>query len=298
MSADIEFRFKALHVFSEAAISENGGKAILAGALMELSSQIRTSVLYRNYQKNYQALYSNAFSEGSKIQNEQGFYMGLEMLPVKKWKIAAYYDFYKFPWITSQADAPSKGEDYLVQADFSVSRTLNMYWRYKRELKQENRDETEEGIPKLSEMAKSYFRYHLSYSPGENWELRNRIELSHYQKEAAKEWGYMLYQDVIYRPEKFPASFILRYAVFDTESYETRIYTYESDVLYAYSVPPLYGRGTRTYVMLHYKFFENFDFWLRYAQTWYTDRKEIGSGLNKIEGDTKSEIKIQLRCKF
>lgn len=298
LSADIEFRFKALHIFSEAAISESGGKAILAGALMELSSQIRTSVLYRNYQKEYQALYSNAFSEGSKTQNEQGFYMGLEMLPVKKWKIAAYYDFYKFPWITSQADSPSKGADYLVQTDFTVSRTLSMYWRYKREVKQENLEEIESGIPKLSEGAKSYFRYNISYSPGENWELRNRIEMSKYQKEAVEEWGYMLYQDVIYRPEIFPASFVLRYAVFDTETYETRIYTYESDVLNAYSVPPLYGKGVRAYLMLHYQLFEKFDFWLRFAQTWYADRKEIGSGLNRIDGDTKSEIKIQLRYKF
>jgi hypothetical protein len=298
-STDAEFKFKALHIFTEAALSENGGKAFLAGALMELSSQIRTSVLYRNYQKEYQALYAGAFAEGPRVQNEQGFYMGIEMNPVKKWKLAGYYDFYEFPWITSHADSPSKGNDFLAQADFTVSRTVSMYWRYKHEAKEGNVVNNEQGITGLTPTEKTSIRYHISYVPLENWELRNRIEYSLYNnQQSEKEEGFMLFQDVIYRTPQFPLSIVLRYAVFNTDSYNTRIYTYESDVLNAYSVPPLYDKGTRMYLMLQYKMGENLDFWLRYAQTKYINKTEIGSGLNLIEGDTKTEVKFQLRWKF
>jgi len=296
-STDAEFKFKALHIFTEAALSENGGKAILAGALMELTSQLRTSVLYRNYQKEYQALYSNAFAEGSRVQNEQGFYTGVELNLVKKWKVAAYNDFYNFPWLTSSTDSPSKGTDFLVQADFTASRTVSMYWRYKHEVKEQNADSIENGIAKLVENEKSYFRYQIGYVPMANWEFRNRIELSTYAKQG-KEYGYLLYQDVIYRTTQFPLSVIFRYAVFDTESYNSRIYTYESDVLNAYSVPPLYDKGTRIYLMLHYQVTDGLDFWLRFAQTWYANKTEIGTGLNQINGDTKSEVKFQFRWQF
>ncbi len=299
VSADAEFMFKALHIFGEAALSENGGKAILTGALMELSPQFRTSVLYRNYQKNYQALYSNAFAESSRIQNEQGFYMGAEMHPVKKWKISAYYDLYKFPWVKNQAIGPSKGKDYLIQVDYTTSRTLSMYWRYKHEAKEISIDNEQTGIPALGIADKALLRYNIGYRLYKNWELRNRLELSSYkQQNSKKEYGYMLYQDIIYRPLTYPLSVIFRYAVFDTESYNTRIYTYENEVLNAYSVPPLYDKGTRTYILLNYQISDRLNFWLRFAQTWYANKKEIGTGLNQINSNTKSEIKFQLRFKF
>ncbi|MDA3891882.1 MAG: hypothetical protein PF517_09495 [Salinivirgaceae bacterium] len=297
-SVDAELRFNKIHVFSEAALSENGGKAVLAGAVMKLSSQFRTSILYRNYDKEFQALYSNAFAEGSKIQNEQGVYVGAEMHPVKKWKLAGYYDAYKFPWLTSHTDAPSKGNDYLVQADFTASRTVSMYWRYKKENKDKN-IESEKGLSKLGQTQKAYLRYQVNYKPLENWEFRNRLELSNYKAaNESNEQGFMLYHDAIYKPQQIPLSMVLRYAVFDTESYNTRIYTYETDVLYAYSVPALYDKGTRAYIMLHYKLADKLGFWLSLSQTWYAYKTVIGSGLNQINGNTKSVVKFQVRWKL
>lgn len=299
LSTDVELRFKKVHVFSEAAISESGGKAILAGALMELSSQFRTSVLYRNYEKNFHALYSNAFREGSRPQNEEGVYIGAEIHPFKKWKIAGYYDMYKHPWLNYNTSAPTKGSDYLVQTSFTASRNLSMYWRYKDETKEADNKESITGLATLNEIRKRYFRYQVAYNPLNNWEFRNRIELSYYNVENnSGEQGYMFYQDVIYKPTAIPISMVVRYAIFDTETYDARIYTYENDVLYAYSVPALYDKGTRTYVLLHYKLANKLDLWLRYSQTWYAYKKEIGSGSDLIKSNSKSEIKFQLRRKF
>jgi hypothetical protein len=39
-------------------------------------------------------------------------------------------------------------------------------------------------------------------------------------------------------------------------------------------------------------------FWLHYAQTYYNNRDVIGSGLEEIEGNTRSEITAQIRMKF
>jgi hypothetical protein len=90
----------------------------------------------------------------------------------------------------------------------------------------------------------------------------------------------------------------MRYAIFDTDSYDSRIYAYESDILYAFSIPAYYSKGTRMYVNLKYTFKDFMDIWIKYSQTYYSDKNVISSGLTQINGNTKSEIKVQVKIKL
>ena len=90
----------------------------------------------------------------------------------------------------------------------------------------------------------------------------------------------------------------MRYALFDTDSYNSRIYAYESDILYAFSIPAYYSKGSRLYFNLKYTLRDFLDIWLRYSQTYYSDLDVISSGLNQINGNAKSEIKVQVRIKI
>ena len=112
------------------------------------------------------------------------------------------------------------------------------------------------------------------------------------------EKGFMVYQDVIYQSLKSPFTFTFRYAMFETDSYDSRIYAYENDVLYAFSIPAYYYRGNRTYLIIKYSGIRNIDCWFRIAQTFYNNKTEIGSGLDEISGNAKTEIKAQLRFSF
>lgn len=110
--------------------------------------------------------------------------------------------------------------------------------------------------------------------------------------------GYLVYQDVCYTPVNKPISFRLRFAIFDTDNYDSRIYAYENDVLYAFSVPALYSKGSRYYFLLKYRIINNIDIWFRIAQTFYSNKNTIGSGLDEIKGNTKTDVVFQLRWKF
>ena len=46
----------------------------------------------------------------------------------------------------------------------------------------------------------------------------------------------------------------LAFTVLRRTDYDTRIYTYESDVLYSYSIPAYYGRGIHYFINLHRDF--------------------------------------------
>jgi hypothetical protein len=297
LSLDYQFGFWDFSFFGEEAISSSGGTAFLNGMLVNLAPQISLSAMHRYYDKEYQANYANAFAESSGNSNESGFYFGIEIHPIKHWQISAFYDSYKFPWIKTGVDAPSEGVEWFAQIDYNPNRSIGMYFRLKNEEKQVNTN-TESGVDKITTQNNFKLRYHLNYRINENLSLKNRIETSKFTETSESSYGYVIYQDIFYELSKIPLSLNMRYAIFDTDSYDSRIYAYESDILYAFSIPAYYSKGTRMYFNLKYTVGKFMDIWLRYAQTYYSNKETISSGLTQINGDTKSEIKLQIRFKL
>ncbi len=295
---DYQFYFHRINFFGEAAMSQNGGKAFVNGVIMPLAPQISLSVQHRHYERDYQSYYGSAFGVNSSVSNEDGWYIGAEIHPYKYWKISTYFDRFSFPWLRYRTDAPSQGVEYLVQVDYLAMRKVQMYLRFKRSIKSENTSDDLARIANLVDVDKYSFRYNISYNPTRNLSFDNRLELMFYNKADVHETGYLVYQDVAYKPDKLPITISLRYAVFDA-TYNARMYAYETDVLYAFSVPGYYYKGTRFYVTLRYSAFKNLDFYLRYGRFTYSDRNIISEGsLNEISGNTKSEVKIQARVRF
>ncbi|MFA4851052.1 MAG: helix-hairpin-helix domain-containing protein [Bacteroidales bacterium] len=296
---DYSYIYKNFNIFGEVSQSENNARAFLTGILMSLDQKVSLSVLYRNYDKKYQALYSSAFGESSTPANEKGIYFGMFLKPLRAFTINAYIDNISFPWLRYRIDAPSKEIDYLLQVNWKPSKKLEMYIRYRQTNKAINNSDPDDMIDLTSGTLKQNYRYNASFKVSPSFTLKNRIELMRYKiGNGTTQKGYIIYQDVSYKKMKSPYSFSLRYAIFDAETYDSRIYTYESDVLYAYSIPAFYYKGTRFYITTRYTINRNIDVWLRFAQTYYSNRNVIGSGLTEINGHTKSEVKVQLRLRF
>ena len=290
---DYQYLHKNMNFFGEVARSENGGIAHINGVMLGLDKTLSASLLYRDYAKDYQSEYANSFAERSS-QNEKGLYFGLEFTPNHKLKIKGYADSYQFPWLRFGVDAPTKGNDYLLQADYKINRATKIYVRYKSETKEEQI--TESSL--ISGKRKENFRFHINYKEGDNWAFANRFETTAITFNNEKENGYMLYQDVKYKPLFGKFTFTSRYVLFNTPTYDSRIYAYENDVLYGYSIPPYYGKGSKVYLVAKCNIIRNLDFWLRIAHTTYSDREVLKSGWDEIIGNKMTEIKLQLRYKF
>jgi len=299
-SIDYQYSYNRFYLFGEVAASDNGGVSQIHGANISLASNFMFSTLYRNYGKTYQSIYASPFGENSKPANEQGYYIGGTTYPYKNWEVSAYYDLFHFPWLKYRVDAPSSGYDYLVHVIFHPSRNFNMYWKYQEKMKYQNQStDIPEVITSIVPVKTQRLRYHINYKINEVLELRNRIEVSRYQKDTmATEKGYMIYQDIIYKPKRIPLTMAFRFSLFDTDTYNSRIYAYENDILYAFSIPAYFYRGKRYYLTLKYHIANNVDLWLRFSQWYYDNKDVISSGLNEISGHTKSEVKAQLRLKF
>ncbi len=297
LGLDYHFLIKGVSFFGEAALSGQGSMAMVSGMHYRFNPQIAVAGLYRNYSRNYYTPVGAGFGESAATSNEQGFYAGLELVPLKNMQVSAYFDVFRFPWLKFRADAPSSGFDYLVQADYNFSNNFRVYLRYKKERKEENTAIETSGIDFLAEREKTHYRINYNYQPFGWISIGNRLEISKYEKEQENQQGMLLYQDIKLHPLA-KVDITLRYALFDTEGFESRIYTYEHNVLYSFSIPALFDEGSRFYMLVKYSPLPYLDLWARYAVTSYTQKKEISSGLNRIAGNKRSDISVQVRLKF
>jgi hypothetical protein len=127
--------------------------------------------------------------------------------------------------------------------------------------------------------------------------MEDRLELT-FIDGANKESGLLLFHDINYKHPTWPIKLSTRIAVFDSDSWASRFYAYESDVLSAFSVPAYYSKGARWFLNMQFLFWKRIDLWFRIAQTHYFDKTSIGSGISSIEGSRQTDIKIQLRIQL
>lgn len=299
IGGDYTFNIRNFFFFGETTFSANGAVATVNGVNMALNPRLSINVTQRHYDYDFQEVASIGFGEGSRVENESGVYLGAELRPFKKWVFNTYFDQFKFPWMRYQVDAPSSGYDFLAQLEYEPSYRFGFYIRYRDRNKQINSRADTEGIRTLVDNPRKNLRLNFTYSVSRQLNFTSRIEFSEYRRGTEpKANGFMVFQNVSYDFKNTPLRLVARYAIFDTDSYDARIYAYENDVLYSFTIPAYSGRGTRVYAMARYKMNRRLSFWLRWSQFYYTDRHEISSGKERIDGNTKSEIKAQMIYKF
>jgi hypothetical protein len=266
----------------------------LAGMTVKPAGYLNFTVLYRDYGKTYQNLFSNAFCEGSRNQGQRGIYLGVEVAPAPYWNILAYADQFQFTWLTSQVNAPSRGHDYYLRLSHSFNKRTNAYLQIRSKTKMKNSTDASVFSHYPITYTKNSVRFNINYGLRNGLVFSNKAEYAYYKNDdGSNSHGYFLCQDVAYKPENKPYSLTFRYAIFDTDDYDSRVYAYENDVLYSFSVPALYGKGMRVYLLGKVKIFKSLTLYARIGSTIYSDRNEIGSGLTLIESNHKTDLKVE-----
>ena len=291
--------YRNLTWFGEGARSANGGMAGLTGLLVALDKRLSLSMLYRDYQRDYQGLYSVAFAESTNPWNERGFYTGLELKPTRSWLITAYVDQFRFPWLRYLTDAPSSGNDFFGQVTWKPNKKVELYARARHQSRQRNATGVEEGIDPLVAVTQTNYRFNASYKVDDAVTLRTRVESVDYRRgETPMEHGFLLYQDFIHRPMRSKLELTGRIAVFSSDTYNARLYAFENDIPGTFSIPPYYGKGMRWYAMARYSVARGVDVWFRYGAWIYNDQDRISSGLQETSGNRKSDVKLEVRVRL
>lgn len=290
---------KNFNFFGEVSMSQSGGYAMVNGVVAALDQNLSLVLMQRHFSRDYHSIYANAFAERSRPTNESGIYLGFEFKPHSAWRLSGYADQFRFPWLSYLVDAPSSGHEYLVQLSHRPNRKSEFYVRWRKRVRGRNQRDSEAPLNEPVSWNQEHFRLHMVYQPHPNVQLKTRAEYTTYQLEGNEtERGVMLYQDLVWKRIGTPWNLALRYALFDVESFNARLYAYENDVLYFFNIPAYFNRGSRFYVMSKIRIRKGMDLWLRYGRWMYIDRDEIGTGLEAIDGSTRSDVRVQLRVRF
>ncbi len=294
---DYSYLTRNMNVFGEAALGDNGQTAFLNGIMISLHRSVSMSILHRHYARGYHSPLAGAFGENTRPSNEHGMYVGVSVRLSPTVSLNAFADHFRFPWMKFRTYMPSQGSDYMINLHHQPVRDIEFIVRFRRKSKPLNTRESAM-VRYLEPASRTQFRFHVAYPVSASLSLRNRLEIIRHRHGGEKQKGFMIYQDILYRNLNSPLAITLRYALFDTDGFDSRIYAYEHDVLYAFSFPFYSDKGIRAYLLIRYRVHRQVDLYMRLAQTTYTNRDSSGSGLDLIEGNTRTEVKAQLRYRF
>ncbi len=284
-----------LSFFSEVGHSLSAGNAVIAGLLFTPHQKLDIGIVYRNYARDFHSFYANVLSENTRPENEQGIYWGWKYRWNRQYSLSGYVDLFRFPWLGFRRYAPSQGYEWLVHANYQPSKQASLRATLREESKNRNL-KTPDHVYTLARTTKRNLTLSCDYGIGEHIRLKSRVQFNLYDFNEKVTKGIAVVQDVVISAGRF--TFSGRHALFDTDSFDNRNYVYEHDAWLSYSFPSYSGTGVRNYALIQYKAGKHLTLWLRYARTAMLIGEEIGSGTDRIDGNTKNDVKFQARFSF
>ena len=287
-SADYGYVNPRFAVNGETAMNKDGALATINSLSLQCSGQVSLMALYRFYSFRYTSLYGNSFSDGGSVQNESGIYLGVSWQPSPRWKVMAYSDYAYFPWAKYQVSLSSHAFDNMLQVSY-----LRNHWtldaRYRLKLRQKDNEN------KTALQTRTEHRGRLSLSYDGNWSSRTQLDYTQIAS-GQQERGWMASQSLGYHYRWLRLSGGMGY--YHTDSYDSRVYLYESGPLYNYGFSQHSGEGIRYWLMARGEIGKRLIVTAKFGTTDYFDRSVIGSSYQQIDGSSQSDVDLQVRWKF
>ncbi|HUR11027.1 MAG TPA: hypothetical protein VM012_06645 [Flavitalea sp.] len=307
-SFDYSITKENVHLSGEMALDSKMNKAITNSLLVALDARVDLALQHRMFQKNYHSFFSSAFADQSAPVNESGYYAGLSVRPSRKWMVDACFDVAMFPWLRYGTDAPSIKNSGYLQVRYIPLRNIEWSTRLKLQTNLLNAND-DSAFHMLIPERRSSWRIDLKYPLSALFTFRHRIEFTWYgtgNNSVQRNAGYLVYCEAFYKPPLKHYGLNMRCQFFETIGYDARVYAYEQDVLYNGYTPSFSGSGFRYYLNLHFQNKKKtssikpvkIDFYFRWAQTLYSKISTVGSGTDEINGNKRSELKLELITTF
>jgi hypothetical protein len=251
---------------------------------------------FRNFPRNYFNIHASSFGERGTAQNELGFYSGIR-LRTDYGIFNIYYDQFKFPLASGNYNFSSTGNDFLVYYTNSIFPNTEIRLKYKTETK-DFVQVLNNGLA-LVKRNQQNFRAEVNYKAAKNVQLRTRIEYVYLTSTPlqSKESGYLFFQDIKYVPIS-NLNLSGRFVFFSTDSYNSRIYEFENDLIGIMSNPALYGEGLRWYFMARYSTKLGLNLSLKYSELYKPNERYLGSGDSEIKGNIDNRLNFQIDFNF
>lgn len=278
---------KRILLYGEFSANENSRYAFVQGLSLRPSDRLTLNFLYRFYDPGYVSFHGKGPGSGSFTGNQQGILGNFSFEAAKHLFISGGCDIQKFPWLKYRNSSPSLEIKKELRARYLPNEKLTFDASYNyRDYTVDKSGST--GIPEQKQLMSKSIKCSFRYTLSDNLTLGTRLDYKIFNYPESR--GMLLLGDINIRFRSIPVTIWLRYCIFDTDDYDSRLYTWENDLLYSFSIPALSGEGSRSYAMVKWAIRDIAELRVKYGIT----------SLNNSGGlsENKEELKVQLKIMF
>ncbi len=268
--------------------------AAVSNLNFSLNEKIELLVSYRNYSPSYFNLYANGFGEYSNTQNEIGYYLGTKIRTIYG-TFNFYYDIFKSPNKSFKSDFPASGNDFLINYNTRIFKNTTINLKIKREEKEVTVSDQLTQI--VVNAVKSNYKFELKYTMNKLFYGKTRFELVEHTLHGTTEIGFLTYQELKYKIKNL-ISISARIIIFETDSYNSRLYEFENDLRGVMTNIPMFGEGLRWYLLINYQPIKPLNLYIKYSETYKPNLKTLSSGNSEIIGNVDNRISFQIDYNF
>lgn len=279
--------YKNISARGEGALSETSALAFVNILKWAVTNQTTITSVQRSYSMKYAEPYAEAFKTFSRVNNEQGIYLGATSNVTDNISLCAYADFFRSPWSSYKYRAPLNGRDLYLQGLYHTQSGLSLSaeWKYTHR-KCEKINEKTDTLPTNKHLIKLQGKALFG-----KWSTHSLFAFTSATDNGKTNKGWGASQRLNFNGRKWNASLALSY--FNAPNYAARIYMYESNVRYVYnSFVSLYGNGLRSSIVCSAKPCRQLMAYAKFGLTHYFDRNSIGTGDSKVNSSTKSDLSL------
>ena len=264
--------------------NEKWGFGTIIGSRFYPTDGLSLIALYRYYSPFFDNALGYAFSETSRLGDENGGYLGFDITRLSHWRFSGYGDVFRFSGPKYGIPAyPTIGYDAMFETQYHspISNLQSLISNHQWSLLLRARARQKGDKATYS----TRLQCDILHGP---WSFRTNLDGNIVHPQSSNDqlpitYGVSLFQDIAYDFQssmsaiQCPLSLRFRLQFFDARNWDNRIYAYEHDVLYAYSIPAVYGLGGRAYVCLRWQIIPQLALYFRFSETlyardWYLDK--------------------------
>ena len=285
---------KGIELKGELAGSQRSSFAITQSIFMN-SDKVNFGIKYWYVSKNFQSPYGRVFDNSNPFpQAEEGFYFGLALNPWDRFSINSFKIMKKDLWRTYFDKMPKMNDESFIELNYQPE-NVTILTRVRIRDNEYFTDPFNENpvIRKLTRQ--NIYRFQLDYKPAKPFLFRTRWEMTDLKSAAEK--GSYIFEDIHY----YPASNIsirTRVLFYYTDSYNSRLYEYESDLPGSYANYAVYGEGRVFYLMFNWKIFSTISVWLKYRYNYIIKKDLTPAIIRNDDNELQRSLRFQVKFYF
>ncbi|MFZ2340030.1 MAG: helix-hairpin-helix domain-containing protein [Bacteroidales bacterium] len=273
-------------LYGELSVNPTGRKAFVQGISFKPSDRLSMNLVYRDYDPGYVSFHGKGLFSSSSGDNCSGIFGNFTFEAARHLFLSAGVDVKINPWLRYRCSAPSYGISREIRLRYLPSDKMSFEAVYS--YRQSMLDlPGSTGIKKQYKSETTSLRGSFRYMPLEKLMLTTRID--HKSVSPGGLAGISMLQDISWQLRAIPATVWFRHCIFRTGDWDSRIYAYENDLVHSFSIPALWGNGSRSCVMISVRPSGYADFRIKFA---------FGDSSGPDGRRNTSEMKVQARIRF